>query len=532
MSEEQIDLKENRQAAGGQKEAPDAVGGEQGPKAKLSASNTTLPREVSQGDSPPNDPTTELSVLAACLGNAQALPVALELPADAFYGKTTKHIFAVIRKLADAGTTVDIVTLPQAIRRTGKLTNSGIDDTIDSLLRLVQSEGWSAADIQGHCDLLREMHDNRQLRRAFMAGMDSLRNGTDVRGILDGFDHTTRGIGYANGITLDSCEDAVVNTPPPTWLWDAWLPKGLVVLLGGEPGVGKSALALSIADRILRPKCWPQGEQSQGGGSVVWLDTESSEVLLFDRIRKWDVPTQRLLIPYREDNGNRLPACVGIDDPRTWRVIRRYIEDNKPTMLVVDSLSGSHKRNENSADMRGVLGELATLARDNDTTVLITHHLRKRSKDEAASLTLDRLRGSTAIAQFARVVWGLSRPDPDNPTQTRLAQLKNNVGTYPPPIGVEWNDAGLRFLADAPDYPDAHGRLDEAADFVANALEAGPLASTVLTEQATTAGIATKTLQRAKKLLRVESQRKPHGDGYQWFSSLPSSHDKGEADVF
>src|SRR4051812_36316265 len=36
--------------------------------------------------------------------------------------------------------------------------------------------------------------------------------------------------------------------PQTKWLWRRWLPRGYVTLLAGVPGVGKSAIALKIAE--------------------------------------------------------------------------------------------------------------------------------------------------------------------------------------------------------------------------------------------------------------------------------------------
>ena len=86
-------------------------------------------------------------------------------------------------------------------------------------------------------------------------------------------------------------------------------------------------------------------------------------------------------------------------------------------LIVVDSLRGAHRGRENDSDLISLVGWLAAMARDTGKPVLLTHHLRKRSQGEGEEVTLDRIRGTSAILQPARVVWALDRPDPTDPAQ-------------------------------------------------------------------------------------------------------------------
>ncbi len=50
---------------------------------------------------------------------------------------------------------------------------------------------------------------------------------------------------------------------PVEWLWPGKIPIGKVTLLIGDPGLGKSLVALDVASRVTRGAGWPE-EERQG----------------------------------------------------------------------------------------------------------------------------------------------------------------------------------------------------------------------------------------------------------------------------
>ncbi|HHR85912.1 MAG TPA: hypothetical protein ENL23_06155 [Candidatus Acetothermia bacterium] len=131
-------------------------------------------------------------------------------------------------------------------------------------------------------------------------------------------------------------------------------------------------------------------------------------------------------------------------------------------------------------------------------------------------VTLDRLRGSSAIVQPARVVLALDSPNRSDPNLRRLSQVKNNLAKYPNPIGLEITDTGIFFKA-APEPPSLKKEIDRAQDFLIELLEKGPVSSTQVLKATKSAGFSKKTSDRAKKQLGVISKRKND----QWYWSLP-----------
>ncbi len=65
------------------------------------------------------------------------------------------------------------------------------------------------------------------------------------------------------------------------WLWPGRLPLGKLVVLDGDPGVGKSTLALDIAARLSTGRGWPDGGTCPPGGVLIL----SAEDGLADTIR-------------------------------------------------------------------------------------------------------------------------------------------------------------------------------------------------------------------------------------------------------
>lgn len=60
------------------------------------------------------------------------------------------------------------------------------------------------------------------------------------------------------------------------WLWPARLPAGKLVLLDGDPGAGKSTMALDWAARVSTGSPWPDGTAGGDPAGVVTLSAEDS----------------------------------------------------------------------------------------------------------------------------------------------------------------------------------------------------------------------------------------------------------------
>lgn len=66
------------------------------------------------------------------------------------------------------------------------------------------------------------------------------------------------------------------------WLWRGRLPVGKPVTLDGDPGLGKSTLALKIAATVTTGGEWPDGERCEHPGDVLLLSAEDG---LADTVR-------------------------------------------------------------------------------------------------------------------------------------------------------------------------------------------------------------------------------------------------------
>ena len=302
---------------------------------------------------------------------------------------------------------------------------------------------------------------------------------------------------------------------PLTWSWKGWLPNGMLVILAGEPGSGKSALALWIAATFTDGRNWPDGQPFTGDtGKVLWVECEAAQALNLERARIWEPPLQldRFLAPLGDPM-----STIRLDDQRGRAAVRAAALKSDVQLIVVDSLRGAHRGDENSSETADLVIWLAKLARDTRRPVLLVHHVRKRNAWEGRGVvTLDRLRGSSAIVQPARVVLALDSPNLSDPNLRRLSQVKNNLAKYPDPIGLEITDTGIFFKA-APEPPNLKKEIDRAQDFLTELLEKGPVPSTEVLKAIESAGFSKKTTDRAKKQLGVLSKRKND----QWYWSLP-----------
>ncbi len=131
-------------------------------------------------------------------------------------------------------------------------------------------------------------------------------------------------------------------------------------------------------------------------------------------------------------------------------------------------------------------------------------------------MELERLRGSSAIVQAARLVWSLDTPSPQNKEIKRLQVIKSNLGKFPEPVGVTIDESGVKFV-DIPESLQAESLLERAVNLLLAGLGKGPRPAAELEQKIYSSGISRNTMKRAKARLGIVSGKNKNN----WFWSLP-----------
>ncbi len=319
-------------------------------------------------------------------------------------------------------------------------------------------------------------------------------------------------------ISLDQVKPEQVQ-----WLWPSRIPLGKITILQGDPGLGKSTLALDVAARVTRNLSMPDGTISAIGASAdVFL--MSAEDGLSDTIRpRLDAAgadQQRIHVP--KDQHYVVPKDTGL--------IRNAVLQTGAKLVILDPLAAfleGSVNTWNNQHVRRALAPLAQVAESQGAAILILDHLNKRTGISA----IQRGSGSIAFNAAARSVLLVCK-HPEDSEIFVLAGVKSNLGAAPASLAYHTLEAENKavklawrgecpYTADdlATFKPAGSRRLATASDFLSVRLAKGSASSKVVEREAVERGISLRTLTRARKQLRVVS--KPTGLQGEWRLSLP-----------
>lgn len=474
-------------------------------------------------------PEVEQAVLAALLYDERAFDrVAGWLYPEHFQIERNRLIYEAIGDLRDRGEVADFVTLPDELERRGDLKRVGGSAYVVSLLSALETT-LHAEHVEEYARRLVDRSIAQKTFAALQRGVRALHaDSADpaavlraVQKALEEIEQTHVTASAAGGRKrFSTMADLDGLLGDIRWDWHGWIAPGFAHLLVAEPGVGKSMLALRLAGCYLAGWPWPDGTPFGGErGAVIWAETEAAHAPNRERARRWGLPTERILYPV----ANPLDS-VSLQNPAHLEALRALAKHSDVRLIVVDSFSGGNSKDENDAESGHVVKMLAELARDTGLPVLVTHHLNKAWRSNR--ITLANIRGSTAIAQYVRLIWALDKPDPEGqPTALRLYAIKSNLAELPPEIGLSISADGIATLGEAPQPPRGSTLLDQAVAFLLEVLAREPLPAKEVEELAEAANISSATLRRAANKLAIVKLRHKHGF---WLWSLPASNKCGE----
>jgi putative DNA primase/helicase len=313
---------------------------------------------------------------------------------------------------------------------------------------------------------------------------------------------------------LKATKLATVSPTPVEWLWPGRMPQRKLVVIGGDPGLGKSQLTMDLVARITAGKPWPDGSGSAVQGNALVLNAEDDAAdTIRPRIDAMGGDPERVwVIDGVQDTSaeaRHLSLQADLDQ------LREGIREHQAAIVVVDPLTAYLGGVDTLKDgaVRPVVTALNRLAMKERVTVIALIHLNKAQQMDA----LYRVSGSLAFISIPRVAYLIAQ-DPKDEERRVLAALKFNIGAAPSSLAYRVGAAGVVWEVE-PCSLGAHQLLgedksarkptkrDEARAFLLECLKDGPQPYVRVQSAAREHHINDKTLERAREDLGVESRR-------------------------
>src|SRR6266704_2127263 len=240
-----------------------------------------------------------------------------------------------------------------------------------------------------------------------------------------------------------------VETQPVHWLWEKHLPLGKITLLDGDPGMGKSLLALDLAARVSSGLPMPDGTPGPQGGVILIAPEDDAGDTLRPRLQAAGGDPSRVLLLTTVPGFDTHKMAL-VDRPfslsHDLELLERAIERTNARLVVLDplmALLGGSIDSCRDQQIREVFTPLAHLAERTGCAILLIRHLTKGTSHNA----LYRGAGSIGILAAARTSL-LVAPDPSDETRRILATTKNNLSQPAPNLSYQIgaNPAGIPFL--------------------------------------------------------------------------------------
>jgi hypothetical protein len=212
------------------------------------------------------------------------------------------------------------------------------------------------------------------------------------------------------------------------WLVPGWLPLGKLIVLDGDPGLGKSTLLLDIAARVTTHGVGFNNQQGPTGNVVILNGRGRSQ-----RHHPWPPRSRRRQPadghrPVAHQPGRR-PKAPEI--PADLDLIESVVKEHKAKLLIIEPLTAFLFGPDANKDqeIRRVLYKLSKIAERQNCTIIVLRHLNKTSGGKAL------YRGNTSIAIIGHARIGLLvTEDPDDDRFRILSMVKTNCGPLQPSL--------------------------------------------------------------------------------------------------
>src|SRR6202050_2377163 len=400
------------------------------------AGDTTLERPL------PHNIEAERSILGAVLLDNHALNAAVErLKPEDFFLPQHRHIFERMVQLAEKQHAIDIVTLMEDLEKNGDLEAAGgvayLSQLADGLPRVTNVDHYSRI-VKEKAILRSLIYSTSVIQEQALAGGDDADMILDraesaifqiaedrvkagligVKDLVkDGFERLEKI--FSEGRRITGLATGYGNLDNET----AGLQPSELIILAARPSMGKTALALNIAENVAVRHRQPVAIFS------LEMSKESLLLRLLASEARVDAHKFRTGPMHPDDWGkvtgaltNLAEAPLWIDDSASSTVMemgakaRRLKRDRGLSLIIVDYLqlvvpTNMGRQSNRQEEVSGMSRALKGLAKELKVPIVVLSHLTRAPEREERKPQLADLRESGAIEQDADVVMFINRPN-------------------------------------------------------------------------------------------------------------------------
>ncbi len=290
------------------------------------------------------------------------------------------------------------------------------------------------------------------------------------------------------------------------WLWPGLIPRGMLTVVEGPPGVNKSSFCCDVAARVTVGEVMPGATGKPCEGAALLLVGEDSP--------------KSVVLPRLNAAGADVAKVHVSEDakiPDDLEELEKKIKTEGIKVVIVDTLDDFFNGSTvNNQVVRRGLEKLRAVAERTQTAILIIRHVTKK----ASGRSLLRGLGAGAITAVAHAQIKVFK-HPDDEHLRVLVQDKNKLSLLPPALlfevcstddghfNLEWRGETDLTIADLENTKGGGSKLAAAEKFLLEKLADGPKEVNWLVEQVKQdKDISKRTLDEAKKNLGIDTDRK------------------------
>lgn len=216
------------------------------------------------------------------------------------------------------------------------------------------------------------------------------------------------------------------------WLWPGVIPKGMLSLIGGKQGLGKSFLICDLAARVSSGQPMPDGTSHVPGKVLLLAREDDASCVLLPRLRAAKADLSRVCWSVFANTA----TGSSIDLAAHVHLLVEATATHAFDLIVVDTFAAFAPAgtDANAAqDVRLLLDALTRLARQTGAAVVVVAHLRKTGQGDGDPM--DAIAGSAQMTAGVRVASLLDKGMQDGERWFHV--VKSNLGPTDP-SGWTW----------------------------------------------------------------------------------------------